>query len=117
MVVEEEPVATVRRLLDMAVRANLAQGMLLSAGLDTSIVAALAARQGTLRAAVTVCTDQSAPDYEYARELAEGLRLKHHLEAFGPPRPSGPGKQCPDCHSTPPNPVAVYCRVCGAYPI
>lgn len=49
MVVREDPVAAVRRLLEIAVRTRPAEGVLLSAGLDTGVVAALAARQGTLR--------------------------------------------------------------------
>lgn len=64
---------------------------------------------------------------EQARVLAtDGVRVRDreglyyyriYREVFGPPRPAGPGKECPDCHSTSPSPVAVYCRVCGGYPI
>lgn len=73
------PAATLRRLLKGAVRARPAEGLLLSGGLDTSLLAALAHAVGQRPLAVTVCWDREAPDYAYSVELAERLRLPQHV--------------------------------------
>ncbi|GAC1457786.1 MAG: asparagine synthase C-terminal domain-containing protein [Candidatus Limnocylindrales bacterium] len=63
-------------LLDAAIAARPCEAILLSGGLDTSIVAELAVARGT-RLAVTVITGDEAPDLPYASELARRLRLEH----------------------------------------
>ncbi len=68
-----------RRILERVVRARPAEGILLSAGLDTSALAALAHAAGLRPVAVTVCWDEQAPDYAFAVELAERLGLEHHV--------------------------------------
>ena len=52
-------------------------GLLLSGGLDTSVVAEVAHRRG-LREAVTVITSDEAPDRPFARDVAHRLGLSHH---------------------------------------
>ncbi len=71
--------ARLRALLERAVRQRPADGILLSAGLDTSALAALACSLGFRPMAVTVCWDHGAPDYAYAAELAGRLGLEHHV--------------------------------------
>ncbi len=56
-----------------------AEGILLSAGLDTSAIAALAHAGGLRPVAVTVCWDEGVPDYGYATELAQRMGLEHHV--------------------------------------
>jgi asparagine synthetase B (glutamine-hydrolysing) len=64
------------RLLEHAVDEMRCDAILLSGGLDTSIVAALAVARG-LRLAVTVVVGDDAPDLAYATELAARLGLEH----------------------------------------
>jgi len=66
----------VKELLRRAVDEMRCEAILLSGGLDTSIVAALAADRG-LRLAVTVVVGDDAPDLPYATELAARLGLEH----------------------------------------
>jgi len=63
-------------LLDRAIAREPCDAILLSGGLDTSIVATLAVRHG-LRFAVTVVAGDDAPDLPYATEIAERLGLEH----------------------------------------
>jgi asparagine synthase (glutamine-hydrolysing) len=64
------------QLIHQAVDEQRCDAILLSGGLDTSIVAALAADRG-LRLAVTVVVGDDAPDFAYATELAARLGLEH----------------------------------------
>jgi asparagine synthase (glutamine-hydrolysing) len=68
-----------RGLLEQAVHEQRCEAILLSGGLDTSIVASLAAAHGSprLRLAVTVVVGDDAPDLPYATELAARLGLEH----------------------------------------
>lgn len=65
-----------RDLLDRAVSAAPCDAILLSGGLDTSIVATLGIRHG-LRLGVTVVVGDDAPDLPYATDLAARLGLAH----------------------------------------
>lgn len=65
-----------RDLLDRAVSAAPCDAILLSGGLDTSIVATLGMRHG-LRLCVTVVVGDDAPDLPYATDLAARLGLAH----------------------------------------
>jgi asparagine synthase (glutamine-hydrolysing) len=71
--------ARLRHLLENVVRGHPAEGILLSAGLDTSAIAALAHAGGLRPLAVTVCWDEGVPDYGFATELAQRLGLEHHV--------------------------------------
>lgn len=72
------PVADARlaELLEAAVAGRPCEAILFSGGLDTSIVATLAAQHGR-PLAVTVVTGDEAPDLPYATELAARLGLEH----------------------------------------
>ncbi len=67
----------IRLLLEGAVRRNLADCILLSGGLDTSIVTAVARKYSKLTG-ITVSLGE-APDVKFAQLIAEKYRLKHHV--------------------------------------
>ena len=71
-----------RSSLNEAVRRNLAEGALLSGGLDSSIVAALASRHGLRRAFTVAYGGADAPDLRYAKLVARRFRLKHVIYCF-----------------------------------
>jgi asparagine synthase (glutamine-hydrolysing) len=73
----------VRAAVESAVERNKAEAILLSGGLDTSIVAALASKQGPLRAYTIALEGAPSPDIEYADLMAEHLGLNHRLHTFG----------------------------------
>lgn len=78
----EDIAKRVRELLAQAVARNPCQGILLSGGLDTSILAFLAA-QGAKPVAITVAfTEGEALDVSYATQVARWLNLEHHLFPF-----------------------------------
>lgn len=68
----------VRSRVISAIRSEPADCLMLSGGLDTSILAPFAVQQGT-RAAVTVLAAPDAPDRAYAVAIASDLKLTHHL--------------------------------------
>jgi len=77
------PAARLRELLESAVERSTADGILLSGGLDTSILAALAARQGRkLRAVSISVAGVISPDEPFARMMAE--RCGFHLLVLRP---------------------------------
>ncbi len=77
------PPARLRALLEDAVRRSPADGILLSGGLDTSIIAAIAARQGRRLFAVSVSVaDAVSPDEPFARMIA--ARYGFPLEVVRP---------------------------------
>jgi asparagine synthase (glutamine-hydrolysing) len=71
------PARDVRQIVLAAIQRAPAECLLLSGGLDTSVLAPFAAARGT-RAAITVLTAPDAPDREPARSIARGLGLVHH---------------------------------------
>src|SRR5438477_12674036 len=71
-----------RAAVESAVERNKAEAILLSGGLDTSIVAALASKQGLLRAYTIALEGAPSPDIEYADLMAEHLCLNHKLHIF-----------------------------------
>lgn len=79
----EEICSTLRRLLEDAVERNLAEAMLLSGGLDTSILAVVASRFVPLKAFTVAFKGAPAPDVKYATLVANNLRLKHFVHCFG----------------------------------
>ncbi len=66
-----------RRLLEESVKRNLAEGMLLSGGLDTSIIAAVASKYRKLKAFTVAFEGAPSPDVEYAEQVAEKFNLEH----------------------------------------
>jgi asparagine synthase (glutamine-hydrolysing) len=74
--------ARARAVVEAAVERNFAPALLLSGGLDTSIIAHVAAPLG-LKDAVTVLAAQDAPDGPHAISVARRLRLRHHIASAG----------------------------------
>lgn len=72
----------IRSLLRDAVKRNLAEGVLLSGGLDTSVVAAVASKLVPLKAFTVAFQGAPAPDVEYAMLMSRVLRLKHFIYYF-----------------------------------
>jgi len=82
----EDTTAICRRLvkaLDESVERNLAEGILLSGGLDTSILAYLASKRVRLKAFTAALQNAPAPDIEYATLIANRLGLKQFIHNFG----------------------------------
>jgi asparagine synthase (glutamine-hydrolysing) len=79
---EEEVCSKLRELLRDAVEKNAADALLLSGGLDTSILAAVSEEAVKKRKALTVSMDINgtpAPDLEYAKKVAQRFLYEHHL--------------------------------------
>jgi asparagine synthase (glutamine-hydrolysing) len=70
------PDVTLTELVERAIEREPCEAILLSGGLDTSVVATLAVRHG-LRFAVTVVAGEDAPDLAYATAIAERLGIEH----------------------------------------
>lgn len=68
--------------LDESVARNMADGILLSGGLDTSILAYLASKRAKLRAFTVALRGAPAPDIEYSTLVANYLKLKHSIHQF-----------------------------------
>ena len=60
-------------------RADVPMALCLSGGVDSSVIAAECARQGTRPEAFTVCFDGDRTEAAYASEVAARLRLRHEL--------------------------------------
>jgi len=70
------------KALDESVERNMADGILLSGGLDTSILACLAHKRVKLKAFTVAFRGAPAPDVEYATLIANRFRLKHLVYHF-----------------------------------
>lgn len=70
-------------MLEKAVRENLAEGILLSGGLDTSILAVVASRFTSLKAVTVAFQNAPAPDVGYAVLMADELGFEHIIHVFG----------------------------------
>ena len=69
-----------RELLRGAVERNDAESLLLSGGLDTSILAALSSKKGESKKALTVAFEGTrARDLEYAQKIASKFGFEHHV--------------------------------------
>lgn len=75
----------IRTLLEKAVKKNLANGsgILISGGLDSSIIAYLASKHVKLKVFTAAMGDAEAPDVEYAKIVTDHLELKHYILRFG----------------------------------
>ncbi|MGB2841683.1 MAG: asparagine synthase-related protein [Halobacteriota archaeon] len=77
---KEEVCSRLRELLSDAVERNAAEALLLSGGLDTSILAAVSKEACKNKKALTVFMNGTpAPDLEYAKRVAQKFLYKHHL--------------------------------------
>ncbi len=70
-------------MLDESVKRNLTDGILLSGGLDTSIVAAIASRYTKLNAFSIGFNNSHAPDIEYSKLVSKRFDLNHVIYQFG----------------------------------
>ncbi|HEX2715951.1 MAG TPA: asparagine synthase-related protein [Candidatus Acidoferrales bacterium] len=74
------PAAHLRRLLENAVERSTADGILLSGGLDTSVLSAIAAKQArTLRALSVSVAGVVSPDEPFAKMMAERCGFTLHV--------------------------------------
>ena len=71
-----------RASVESAVERNRAEAILLSGGLDTSIVASLASKHQPLRAYTIALDGAPSPDLEYADMMAKDLDLNHKVYKF-----------------------------------
>ena len=74
---------TVVQALEESVRRNLADGMLLSGGLDTTILAYLATKWVRPGCITVALRDAPAPDVDYAKMVASRLGLEHYIHYIG----------------------------------
>jgi asparagine synthase (glutamine-hydrolysing) len=68
-----------RRLLEESVKRNFAEGLLLSGGLDTSIIATIASKYRKLKAFTVAFEEAPSPDIDYAKQIAEKFNLEHTI--------------------------------------
>jgi len=71
-----------RHILERAVERNQAPSILLSGGLDASILVAIASRQFSFKAITAAFDGVEAPDLTFARQMAEHLGLEHITDCF-----------------------------------
>ncbi|HVH15129.1 MAG TPA: asparagine synthase-related protein [Candidatus Angelobacter sp.] len=71
-----------RETVELAVERSRAEAILLSGGLDTSILAALASKRQPLRAYTIALEGAPSPDIEHANIMATTLGLTHNLHTF-----------------------------------
>jgi len=71
-----------RNVLEKAVEKNQAPSILLSGGLDTSILAAIASRRFSFKAITVAFDSAEAPDLRFARQVADYLGLEHIIHRF-----------------------------------
>src|SRR5512137_158724 len=71
------------RAIKESVKRNLADGLLLSGGLDTSILACLAVKWQKPYCITVALKGAPTPDVEYARKVAAHFDLKHDIHYFG----------------------------------
>ncbi len=74
---------TVVQTLEESVRCNLTDGLLLSGGLDTAILAYLASKWVKPSCITVALRGAPAPDVDYARLVASRLELEHYVHYFG----------------------------------
>ncbi|MBS7288952.1 MAG: hypothetical protein KIH01_09525 [Candidatus Freyarchaeota archaeon] len=80
---EEYFVGLVRFCVEEAVGCCAAEGVLLSGGLDTSILVAVASRMRRLKTFTVALDGAPSPDVYYARLVAERFGAEHRVYAFG----------------------------------
>lgn len=78
MTVSDSKCAELKEVLTASIQRNLSDAILLSGGLDSSIIAVIASRFANLTG-VTVAYD-NAPDLGYARIIAEKYSIKHLIK-------------------------------------
>ena len=74
---------TVVQALEESVRRNLTDGLLLSGGLDTAMLAYLTSKWVKPGCITVALRDAPAPDVDYAKLVASRLELRHYVHYFG----------------------------------
>ncbi len=74
---------TVVQALEESVRRNLTDGLLLSGGLDTAMLAYLTSKRVKPGCITVALRGAPAPDVEYAKLVASRLELRHYIHYFG----------------------------------
>lgn len=72
-----------RKLVDTVVKRNLAEGILFSGGLDTSVVAYTASKFTRLNGFTVAFEGSPALDLEYSKLMADLLKMNHKIHFFG----------------------------------
>lgn len=72
----------IRILTDKVVKRNITNGILLSGGLDTSILAFAASKYASLHAFTIAFKNTPAPDIEFSKLVANRLKLDHKIHFF-----------------------------------
>lgn len=80
---EEYFAGLVRACVEGAVERSVAEGVLLSGGLDTSIIVAVASRVRRLRTFTVALKGAPSPDVYYASLVAERFGVEHRVYVFG----------------------------------
>jgi len=75
--------AVIIQALEESVRRNLTDGMLLSGGLDTTLLACLASKWAKLSCITVAMRGAPTPDIGYARLVSSRLKLEHYVHHFG----------------------------------
>jgi asparagine synthase (glutamine-hydrolysing) len=75
--------AIIVKALEESVRRNLTDGLLLSGGLDTALLAYLASRYTKPTCITVAMRGAPTPDVGYARLVASRLKLEHYVHHFG----------------------------------
>jgi len=78
----EQLCSEIRLVLRGAVEKNLGEGLLLSGGLDTSVVASIATRDTSPKTFTVAFREVDAPDLRYAELVAKHLGLRHNVHRF-----------------------------------
>jgi asparagine synthase (glutamine-hydrolysing) len=74
---------TIVQALEESVRRNLTDGLLLSGGLDTAMLAYLTSKWVKPGCITVALRGAPAPDVEYAKLVVSRLELKHYIHYFG----------------------------------
>lgn len=74
---------TIVHALEESVKRNLTDGLLLSGGLDTTILAYLASKWAKPTCITVALRGAPTPDVDYARLVASRLGLRHYIHYFG----------------------------------
>jgi len=72
-----------REIIGRVVKKNLAEGLLFSGGLDTSIIAFEASKHINITAITLAFKHGAAEDLYYAKKAAESMRIRHKIYVFG----------------------------------
>jgi len=79
----DEVIAELRDLLQKAVDKNRTEDMLFSGGIDTSILAAILAKETKIRGFTCLFKEGKPKDTEYSKIMSKKLGIEQHINNFG----------------------------------